>query len=71
LPVARPSKIYPDWYFWFENMSSGNPGQLSILEKVLVGGKERNLLNRKIIFVFLELLLGASSDRYNFFNEGL
>jgi hypothetical protein len=20
------SKIYPNWYFWFENMPSGNPG---------------------------------------------
>jgi hypothetical protein len=21
----RPSKIYPNWYFWFENKPSGNP----------------------------------------------
>jgi hypothetical protein len=26
--IARPSKIYPNWYFWFENMPSGNPGYL-------------------------------------------
>jgi hypothetical protein len=25
--ILRPSKIYPDWYFWFENTPSGNPGQ--------------------------------------------
>jgi hypothetical protein len=25
--IARPSKIYPDWDFWLENMSSGNPGR--------------------------------------------
>jgi hypothetical protein len=25
--IARPSKIYPNWDFWFENMPSGNPGQ--------------------------------------------
>jgi hypothetical protein len=24
--MERPSKIYPNWYFWPENMSSGNPG---------------------------------------------
>jgi hypothetical protein len=23
--IARPSKIYPNWNFWFENMPSGNP----------------------------------------------
>jgi hypothetical protein len=24
--IIRPSKIYPNWYFWFENKPSGNPG---------------------------------------------
>jgi hypothetical protein len=24
--IARPSKIYPNWNFWFENAPSGNPG---------------------------------------------
>jgi hypothetical protein len=23
--IARPSKIYPKWDFWFENIPSGNP----------------------------------------------
>jgi hypothetical protein len=23
--LARPSKIYPNWDFWFENKPSGNP----------------------------------------------
>jgi hypothetical protein len=23
--IPRPSKIYPNWYFWFENIPSGNP----------------------------------------------
>jgi hypothetical protein len=23
--IARPSKMYPNWYFWFGNMPSGNP----------------------------------------------
>jgi hypothetical protein len=26
LHIARPSKIYPNWDFWFENTPSGNPG---------------------------------------------
>jgi hypothetical protein len=26
--IARPSKIYPNWDFWFENIPSGNPGSL-------------------------------------------
>jgi hypothetical protein len=24
----RPSKIYPNWYFWFENKPSGNPAMM-------------------------------------------
>jgi hypothetical protein len=24
--IARPSKIYPNWDFCFENLQSGNPG---------------------------------------------
>jgi hypothetical protein len=24
--IARPSKIYPNLNFWFENIPSGNPG---------------------------------------------
>jgi hypothetical protein len=23
--IPRPTKIYPNWYFWFVNISSGNP----------------------------------------------
>jgi hypothetical protein len=25
--ISRPSKIYPIWDFWFENIQLGNPGQ--------------------------------------------
>jgi hypothetical protein len=25
-PIPRPSKIYPNWDFWFENIQSGSPG---------------------------------------------
>jgi hypothetical protein len=28
--IARPSKIYPNWDFWFENVPSGNPGRESL-----------------------------------------
>jgi hypothetical protein len=24
-PISRPSKIYPNWDFWLENIPSGNP----------------------------------------------
>jgi hypothetical protein len=27
--ITKPSKIYPNWDFWFENMPSGNPVKLS------------------------------------------
>jgi hypothetical protein len=27
--IAIPSKIYPNWNFWFENKPSGNPASLS------------------------------------------
>jgi hypothetical protein len=23
--IARPSKLYPNWDFWFENIRYGNP----------------------------------------------
>jgi hypothetical protein len=26
LSITRPSKIYPNWDFWFENIPYGNPG---------------------------------------------
>jgi hypothetical protein len=26
-----PSKIYPNWYFWFEKKPSGNPDAVSAL----------------------------------------
>jgi hypothetical protein len=25
--IPRLSKIYPNFYFWFENIPSGNPGK--------------------------------------------
>jgi hypothetical protein len=25
-PISKPYKIDPNWYFWFENIPSGNPG---------------------------------------------
>jgi hypothetical protein len=33
--MERPSKIYPNWYFWPENMSSGNPGWHQSLARAL------------------------------------
>jgi hypothetical protein len=33
--IARPSKIYPNWDFWFEKMPSGNPDtNLEVAEAV-------------------------------------
>jgi hypothetical protein len=29
--IARPSKIYPNWDFGFENKPSGNPGGMYFL----------------------------------------
>jgi hypothetical protein len=26
--ISRPSKIYPNWDFWFENIPSGNPAEM-------------------------------------------
>jgi hypothetical protein len=33
--LARHSKIYLNWDFWFENIPSGNPGQRPEVGKVL------------------------------------
>jgi hypothetical protein len=32
ISIPRPSKIFPNWDFWFENKSSGNPGPESSLQ---------------------------------------
>jgi hypothetical protein len=40
--VPRPSKIYPNWDFWFEDIPSGNPGGL---ERLYFG--EKNILKTR------------------------
>jgi hypothetical protein len=51
----RPSKIYPNWYFWSENKPSGDPDyQPRILNSIIMqrsavghrnwGGRRRNIL---------------------------
>jgi hypothetical protein len=42
---ARPSKIYPNWDFWFENIPSGNTG-LNVCENLFSG--ERQTLAKQI-----------------------
>jgi hypothetical protein len=37
--IARPTKIYPNCEFWFENMPSGNPS-LGWVEKTSLGKSE-------------------------------
>jgi hypothetical protein len=32
--IATPSKIYPNWYFWFENKPSGNPDPESLFREI-------------------------------------
>jgi hypothetical protein len=29
--LARPSKIYPNWEFWFHNIPSGSTGEVDFL----------------------------------------
>jgi hypothetical protein len=47
--IARPSKIYPEWYFGFEKKPSGNPdddaSQL-ITKSLLLGFRETLAINR-------------------------
>jgi hypothetical protein len=35
--ILRPSKIYPNWDFWFENKPSGNPAVETTVEETLSG----------------------------------
>jgi hypothetical protein len=35
--IARPSKIYPVWDFWFGNMPSGNPAYNWQIGFLLIG----------------------------------
>jgi hypothetical protein len=35
--ILRPSKIYPNWDFWFENKPSGNPARHSNLSLCVKG----------------------------------
>jgi hypothetical protein len=45
--IARPSKIYPNWSFWFENIPSGNPEafgfRLEGVKKTMFVGEKRLL----------------------------
>jgi hypothetical protein len=36
--IPSPSKMYPNWDFWFENIPSGNPG-LNVVACCNRGGK--------------------------------
>jgi predicted metalloenzyme YecM len=36
LPIPRPSKIYPNLDFWFENMPSGNPGSSDKVGEMMI-----------------------------------
>jgi hypothetical protein len=38
--IPRSSKIYPNWYFWFENILSGNPvSQVEVITPVDLSDK--------------------------------
>jgi hypothetical protein len=54
--IPRPSKIYPNWYFWFLKKPSGNPAYVlfTVPSEIRVGLKilMRWLLGRNL-FVFL------------------
>jgi hypothetical protein len=45
--VARPSKIYPNWDFWFENKPSGNPVRNSKYKKTQKRGYKK-MFDRKL-----------------------
>jgi hypothetical protein len=32
--ILKPSKIYPNWDFWFENIPSGNPTSVTSSRKL-------------------------------------
>jgi hypothetical protein len=54
--IARPSKNYPNWEFWFENMPSGKPGlrepnigvSFAFLITARAASKMSNLQKKKI-----------------------
>jgi hypothetical protein len=50
--IETPSKVYPNWYFWFENKPSGNPGRnhknrTDFLESKLISSLKASL-NRRV-----------------------
>jgi hypothetical protein len=48
--IPRPSKLYPNWDFWFENKPSGNPGEKARFTRV---GKKNLLKEYLAMDVFL------------------
>jgi hypothetical protein len=36
--IPRPSKIYPNWEFWSENIPSGNPVLAKVAYNTISGG---------------------------------
>jgi hypothetical protein len=50
--VARPSKIYPNWDFWFENRPSGNPGYLHEMKSWLAELARK--LSGTVCIIFLQ-----------------
>jgi hypothetical protein len=37
LLIPKPSKLYPNWYFWYAKIPSGNPGLGRGAEKDFLG----------------------------------
>jgi hypothetical protein len=48
--IARPSKIYPNLAFWFENKPSGNPANNSEFQAEPGGGLKIALSNQSPLF---------------------
>jgi hypothetical protein len=68
ISISRPSKIYPNWNLWFENIPSGNPapiwsdfsfrfllGHCSILARIYVGNNHFYNKKRFDYFFFFEI----------------
>jgi hypothetical protein len=44
LSILRPSKIYPNWYFWFENLSSGKP---ALVDPIILSDRQNDICIHK------------------------
>jgi hypothetical protein len=54
--IPRPSKFYPNWYFWFENKTSVNLVKLSGTSGVLKKLASEEIVHETTYFILTDFM---------------